>query len=231
MAKEKGWRKRPIATFQESSLHAALKAWYAQPGDRLEVPVEGYQVDIFRPDFLVEIQTGNFGALRPKLEALLPDYRIRVIYPIARERWVKRVTAEGEPVARRKSPKRGRVEELFAELVRLAELATWPNFSLEVVVIQEEVVWRDDGQGSWRRRGWSVIDRRLLGVQETRLFSEPKDYLALVPERLWPEFTNGDLAEALGLSQRLAGQMTYCLRAMGMIRQDGKRGRSNLFVA
>ena len=35
-----------IGTYQEKSLHAALKAWYAAPGDRIpEQPVDGYVAD------------------------------------------------------------------------------------------------------------------------------------------------------------------------------------------
>jgi hypothetical protein len=37
-----------IATMNEGPLHASLKAWYAQPGDREEVPVDGRQIDLGR---------------------------------------------------------------------------------------------------------------------------------------------------------------------------------------
>ena len=37
-----------IGTLQESQLHAALKAWYSGPGDRLETRLDGYVVDILR---------------------------------------------------------------------------------------------------------------------------------------------------------------------------------------
>ena len=56
-----------IGTLNENPLHAALKAWYARPGDRIEVPVDGFIVDIVRDDLLVEIQTGNFSAVKEKL--------------------------------------------------------------------------------------------------------------------------------------------------------------------
>ncbi len=37
-----------IGTLQENSLHAALKNWYAQPGDQLEIMVDGYVIDLVR---------------------------------------------------------------------------------------------------------------------------------------------------------------------------------------
>lgn len=218
-----------IGTLQETSLHAALKDWLARPGDGLEVPVAGYQIDIVRDDELVEIQTANFGALRPKLKKLLPDYRVQVVYPIAREKWICRVGANRKRRSRRKSPKRGRVEHLFTELVRLPQLAHHPNFSLLVVLTQEEEIWQDDGQGSWRRKGWSIADRRLLKVVEQRLLARPADYLEFLPAGLPRPFNNRDLAEGLGARRRLAEQMTYCLRKMELIQPAGKHGRFTMF--
>src|SRR3970040_1355318 len=58
---------RTIGTLRETSLHAALKTWYARPGDELEASVEGYQIDLRRGAQLIEIQTRNFAALKRQL--------------------------------------------------------------------------------------------------------------------------------------------------------------------
>ena len=44
-----------IGLLNEKPLHAALKAWYAQPGDRFEVPLHGFVIDIVRDDVLLEV--------------------------------------------------------------------------------------------------------------------------------------------------------------------------------
>ena len=218
-----------IGTLREMSLHATLKDYYAQPGDLLEVPVEGYLVDIKRGTELIEIQTGNFGSLKSKLDALLDDYQVTVVYPIARERWIRRVSKDGEVLSRRKSPKHGRVEHLFDELVYIPHYIERANLTIEALLIQDEITWLDDGRGSWRRKGWSVNDRRLLAVVEQLIFSGAADYLALIPEELQDGFTNRDLAQALGLRLRLAQKMSKCLRKMGVIMQAGKRERAYLY--
>lgn len=215
---------------QESSLHSTLKDWYAQPNDSLEVFVDGFQIDIVRDELLIEIQTGNFRALREKLDSLLERHIVHLVHPIPLEKWIRRVTADDELVSRRKSPKRGRVEHLFAEMVSLPELPNHPHFSFEVLLTQEEEIWRDDGRGSWRRKGWSVADRRLIDVLDSKKLTSPEDYAALIPDRLTQPFTNLELANTLGLSRRLAGQMTYCLRRMGVITIVGKRDRFNLHL-
>ncbi|MDX1614055.1 MAG: hypothetical protein R3300_07065 [Candidatus Promineifilaceae bacterium] len=219
-----------IGTLRETSLHAELKQWYRQAGDRLEAPVDGYLIDIVRGDRLIEIQTGNFTALRSKLRRLLPNWPVLVVYPIAQAKWICRIKRDGRQVARRKSPKRGRVVDLFGELVRLPALATHANLAFEVLLTQEEEVWRDDGQGSWRRKGWSIADRRLLKVVDRQLFSEPQDFLKLIPAELDGPFTNRDLAQALDTRRRTAERMSYCLRKMGLLQTVGKQGRFNLYA-
>ena len=222
---------RGIGQLTERSLHAALKEYLRQPGDALEVKLGRYVIDLVRDDLLIEIQTRHLYALRPKLRRLLDDgRRIHLVHPLPAERWIVREDAAGRSVSRRKSPRHATVHDIFTELVRLPDLAVHPNLTLEVLLIREEQVWRDDGQGSWRRGPWSLVDRRLLGVAASRLFAGPADYLALLPPGLHDPFSNADLAAALPCAPALAGKATYALRAMGLLTPTGKRGRANLFA-
>ena len=220
-----------IGLLSERSLHAALKEHLRQPGDALEVKLGRYVIDLVRDDLLIEIQTRHLYALRPKLRRLLDDGRaIRLVHPLPAERWIVREDAAGQRISRRKSPKRATVHDIFGELVRLPDLAAHPGLTLEVLLIQEEQVWRDDGRGSWRRGRWSLVDRRLLGVVSSHVFARPADFLALLPAGLPAPFTNADLAAALVCPPALAGKATYALRAMGLLAGAGKRGRANLFA-
>lgn len=219
-----------IGEIQERSLHAALKIYYAQPGDIVEARVDGYFIDIVRGEALLEIQTRNFAALKPKLNALLQTHPVRLIHPIARERWVMRVSTDGEIISRRKSPRRGTVDLLFRELIRFPELVLHPRFSLEVAFIQEEEIWRDDGQGSWRRKHWSIADRRLLAVVEQRTLESQDDFRALLPSSLPDPFTTTDLAAARRCTRSLAEKMAFCLRQMKVLEIVGARGRAHLYT-
>jgi len=221
-----------IGTLSEQSLHAALKQWYVYPGDQLEVPVDGYIVDIVRQGLLIEVQTSGFASIKGKLRDLVQHHRVLLVYPVASHKWIVRQSGDGkEQLGRRKSPKRGRLEQVFSELVSLPHLVRCPAFSLEVVLVQEEEVRRKDGRGSWRRRGWSIHDRRLLAVDEQFPLSFPSSYLATVPSGLPVPFTSRDLGRALDVPLRLAGQMAYCLRKMGVLHVVGKRGNAYLYEA
>jgi hypothetical protein len=218
-----------IGTLGENSLHADLKRWYARPGDELEAVLDGYVIDILRQGLLIEIQTRNFSAIRPKLERLCQEHVLRLVHPIARERWIIKEHAGREKVERRKSPRRGRIEHIFGELVRLPHLMGHPNLSIEVVLTREEEVRVDDGLGSWRRKGWSIRDRRLVEVVEQVVFTCPQDYLDLLPGDLPQPFTSRELAEGLRLPLSLAQKMAYCLRRADLLQIDGKRGRALLY--
>ncbi|MBC7871602.1 MAG: hypothetical protein H7Y09_12240 [Chitinophagaceae bacterium] len=221
--------KPSFSVYREKSLHAALKIWYAQPEDQFEVLLEGSFIDIVHDDLLIEIQTRNFTAIRPKLEKLLINHSVRLVHPISVERWIVK-TEDSRQISRRKSPKRGSVLHIFAELVRIPRLIEHPNFSVEVLLIRDEEIQQNDGQGSWRRKGWSIVDRRLLEVKERILFSSAADFCALLPESLPEEFTTQELAHLLRQPRALVQKMTYCLRQMGVLEIATKRGNSFVYV-
>jgi hypothetical protein len=217
-----------IGLLNEKPLHASLKAWCAQPGDRFEVRVDGYVIDIVRDGLLLEIQTRSLASIKRKLTILVNSHKVRLVYPIAQEKWIVKPAQEADCFIRRKSPKTGRVEDLFTEMVSFPELLSNPNFSLEVLMIREEEVRRRDARRGWRRKGWVTEERRLLAVVERRLFEKPADWLALLPAQL-DQFTPRDLADASGIRQELAQKMAYCLRKVHAIHQVGRRGRANVY--
>jgi hypothetical protein len=220
-----------IGTLNEKPLHAALKDWYAKPGDEIEVKVEGYFIDIIQDGTLVEIQTRNFSAIKHKVMNLAKQHTLRLVYPIAQEKWIVKLSKdEHGKTSRRKSPKRGKVLDVFAELVSFPALLNNPNFSLEVLLIQEEEVRRHDENTNWRRRGWGTEERRLLDVIEQHIFETPADFWKLFPTTLPKEFTTSDLVNTMDIRKRTAQQAAYCLRKMGAIEKIGKRGRSNLYL-
>ncbi len=222
-----------IGMLREKSLHASVKTWYARPEDRLETPVNGYVIDIVRDDdLLVEIQTRSFAPLKTKLCKLTVTHRVRLVHPIAVEKWILKISEHGEELGRRKSPKRGRIEDVFKELVSIPDLVPNDRFTLEVLMIREEEVRMYDGKGSWRHPEWHKEDRRLLEVVEQHVLHNPTDVAALLPSSsaLPRPFTNRGLAAAAKLRLNLAGRMTYCLRKMGALDVVGKERNAQLFA-
>jgi hypothetical protein len=219
-----------IGTLRETNLHAALKRWYAAPGDEFEIALDGYVIDIRRNGLLIEIQTRSFSSMRRKLVMLAERYPVRVVHPIPECKWIVRLDKKGREIARRRSPKAGRIEALFKELVSIPDLVGHPNLTFDVAITHEDEVWQQTGRRAWRRKGWCVVGRRLVEVVRVVPFADARDFVALLPPELAAPFTARDLATAAGLSLNLSYKMIYCLRRMGAIAATGKRGRAAIYA-
>ncbi len=220
-----------VGTLNEGPLHAALKQFCAQPGDVFEAPVDGYVVDILRGDLIIEVQTAGFAAIAKKLRDLVQRHRLRLVHPVARERWIVKLAEDGTSHAsRRKSPKRMGPEGVFEELVSFPELLAHENFELEIVVTREEELRRFDPKRGWRRGHWVVVERRLLEVVDRRLLQHPADLLELVPAGLPERFKTSDLAKVFRRPRGFAQKAAYCLKHCGLIAPAGKDGNAIIYT-
>ena len=183
-----------------------------------------------RDGVAIEIQTKNFYAIRQKIFKLVKNHSLRVVYPIPRVKWIVKVAPKsGRVLGRRRSPRRGQIIDLFDELLTIPELINHKNFSLEVLMVDEEEIRCDDGKGSWRRKGVSIRDRKLLGVVEQVSFTKREDFLKLLPAALARPFTTKSLALSLGIPRYRARRITYCLRKMGALQVVGKEKNALVF--
>ncbi len=221
---------RHIGSLNEKSLHLSLKEWYAETEDEFEVLVDGYVIDIVRDSLLIEIQTQNFSSLKKKIIKLTKQHQLRLVYPVAREKWlVKLPNDQVLKAGYRKSPKKGKFEHVFKELVSFPQLLSNANFSLEILLIKEEEIRCFDGKKGWRKKGWVTQERKLLEVVERKLFENPKDFLFFIPKDLQSPFTTLDLSLTLKIPRALAQKMAYCLREMNVIMKTGKIGNAILY--
>ena len=213
-----------IGSLNEKPLHAALKEWYRRDGDMVEVPVDGFVADLVRDGVLIEIQTRSFSSMRRKLERLLDDHPIRLVHPIPSVKWIVKLDPGGGEVSRRRSPKQGIAADVCGELVSFPALLGHPNLTLEVLLTEEDEVWRPDDRG-WRRGGFVVEERRLVAVLDAVEVGSPADLPALLPPGLPDPFTTADLAERLGRTRHAAQKVAYCLRESGAVLTDGRDRR------
>jgi len=224
-----------IGVLREGPLHASVKDWLARPGDRAEVPFGRFVIDLVRGDGeLVEVQTGGFAPLGPKLDALLDEHRIRLVHPIPAVRRIVRVDERGEVLSARRSPKAGSVLDVFDRLVSFPTLLAHPNLVVEVLLCAEDHV-RGPGPGLSRsgRRRRDPGQRRLTAVLERVELRDPADAAALLPSELAAggPFSTRELADALGCRLLLAQRFVYCLRALDVLHDAGRRGRAPLHLA
>jgi hypothetical protein len=216
----------------ETSLHRQLKAHFAGDDGRQEVVCDGYRIDAVRDGELIEIQHGSLAAIRDKIQRLTRKHRVRVVKPIiANKLLVKLDRRGGAELDRRRSPKRGKLLDVFDELVYFTRAFPHPQLVLEVLLVDVEER-RYPGRGKRRRRRereYQIEDQRLVGIVASESFATAADLRRLLPRRLPAEFNTGDLAARMKAPRWIAQRVAYCLRHMGALRVVGKRGNAIVY--
>ena len=223
--------KPAIGTLNEGSLHSAMKILYTEPGDHLEVPIDGFVVDIWRnsqkENVIIEIQTSSFGSMRKKLEALLENYVIKVVYPIAIETHLRK---PGNKL--RKSPKKGSIYTIFNELVSITGLLQEPNLSFDVVLTTVTKIQEYDPKLRRNRGGYRTVNTELKEILSTQHFDGITDFMQLLPSDLPNVFTTADIAASAQVPRQIAQQMAYCFRKTNVIEEIGstRRGKEYKYL-
>jgi len=216
----------------ETSLHRQLKEHYARDASQQEVACEGYRIDAIRAGRLIEIQHGSLAAIRDKVAALLRGHRVLVVKPIiARKKLIKLDSRDGSMVDQRLSPKRGKLLDLFDELVYFTRVFPHPRLEVEAVLVEVEET-RYPGHGRRRRRrenDFQIEDQTLLKINSTRRFRTLTDLRKILPKNLPAKFHTGQLAEGLAVPRWTAQRIAYCLRETGAIHVVGKERNSLLY--
>jgi len=217
-----------IGVLREGPLHAAVKAMLERPGDRLEVPIGRFVIDLVRADGeLVEVQTGGFAPLGPKLDALLDEHRFRIVHPVAAERRIVRVDEDGEITSIRRSPRKAGAVDVFDKLVAFPSLLMHPHLTVEVLLLREDHV-RGRRAARTGRRTRDPGVRRLVDVVNRVELRGPKDVVTMLPALPLGPFSTRELATVLKCNVLLAQRAAYCLRTIGIIEAAGNRGRTPL---
>lgn len=213
-----------------SDLHQRLQQHYAQDGGETEVVLEDYRADVMIDDTVYEIQTRNLSAIRDKLMDLVDRREVVLVIPLAETRHLVYLDPEtGEQLRSRRSPKHCTFFDAFDELVYMTRFLASDRGSVELVLTEDRELRQDDGEGSWRRDGKSIVGRELVDVIDSRRFEEPADLVSLLPADLPQRFTTSDLAETCDIRRRLAGKVAYTLRESGAITKVGEKGQAYLY--
>lgn len=220
-----------IGTLSEKTLHAVLKKYLEPHAENHEVPLGNYVADIIGENGVIEIQTGSFTPLRPKLEVLLDCTDVTVAYPIAEVKYMRWIDPEtGEVSPPHKSPKKGRPYDAFYELIKIKYTLDNPHMHFKILMLElTETRWQNGRRSKDRKRGSQRCDRipqRLTG--EIDLLC-PADYDMFIPQGLPEKFCIKDFEAKAGICYDLAQIAVNILTYLGRLEPQGKSGRMKLF--
>ena len=223
--------KNGIGMQKERTLHSVIKSYLEPDVDQQEIPIGPYVADIYHrsPPEALEVQTGNFGPLRDKLESFLAEFPVTVVHPIP---WHTTVywsdPGTGEMSKGHRSPRVGRLYEILPELYRVSGLLGHPGLTFMPMLVDVEEYRLMDGWSRGGKRGAHRIDRIPVAIGECRLLQTAADYLDLLPP-LPDTFTAAEYGRSTRFGGRALSYSLMALRRLGVVEQAGRKGRSNLY--
>ncbi len=219
-----------IGLLNEKTLHAVLKRYYEPCTECHEIPIGKYVADIVSEDGIIEIQTGSFTPLRPKLEFLLDFANVTVVYPMAKEKYISWIDPKtGEVSEPRKSPKHAKPIDAFYELVRIMYTLDNPRFRLRLVMLELHEQRILDGWSRDKKRGSHRSDRLPAKLIEEIAIDCPADFDMFIPTGLNEQFTIKEFAKAAHTTYGLAQTAIKVLCYLERLELVGKLERQNLY--
>ena len=216
----------------ETLLHRQLKKIFAGSSGQEEVPWGDYRIDAVRNGRLIEIQHSGLGAIQSKIQELCQQQAVDVVKPLITRKKILRLDEKGgNPVSSSWSPKRGRLIDLFAELVHFVKAFPHPQLRLIVAELEVEEV-RYPGHGRRRRKrknDYEVEQLRLTQLGTCHVFRSAKDLLKILNCELPADFDTDQLAKAIGCERHEAQQIAFCLRRTGAIQHVAKRANALVY--
>ena len=222
-------QKSGIGTIGEKSLHKILKSYYEPRVEYHEIPFMGFVLDVKNEEGIIEVQTGSFTPLYPKLKKLLPYSEITVICPIIAEKrliWFDKET--GELTEPKRSPKKGRYSDALSEISKISDLLFDKNLTVRLVLLSADEYKYLDGYGKDRKKRATKIERIPRRIIEERDINQIEDLIDILPD-LPESFTASDFNKATGLRRRKAFFSLKLLLRLGIIELFGKRGNAYLY--
>jgi hypothetical protein len=223
-----------IGIVRESSLHRDLKIHYTGKGGIIEVSTgyKGKYVSdgITKTGEIIEVQIGSFGPLKDKIKHIAPLSSIRIIHPIITQKYIEVYDAENTRCYCRKSPRKGTIWDLFKALVYAPEIPLMPRLTIELAMVAVKQQRRQDRQGSWRRKGISIMDTELTAVQDSLILSGRDDYNVFLSSLEVEPFTSRDLGNIARITPSLARKTLYVLTRLGIVKRSAKKGNAMLYT-
>ncbi len=214
-----------IGTLAEKTIHAALKNYFADEQYQ-EVRVNGFVADAMTPDGIFEVQTRNFYTQRRKLEALLPEHKVCMVYPVRYRRTISWIDpATGEISKGRKSPKTDRGYGIFRELYGVKDYILHKNLNFCIMYFVSDEYKYLDGFGEHKK----IRATRADGIP-TELIAEvnlcvPEDYLLFIPDefkKMGREFNSLSFSRLARIDRETAQTALLILTYLGVTEQTGK---------
>jgi hypothetical protein len=222
---------------RESALHYELKFQYAGIDGKTEVNIKACGIDenyicdgVTGTGEIIEIQTGSFAPLKEKVKNLSLEHKIRIVHPVILHKYIDLFDKNGVIIHSRKSPVSGGKWDLFKVLIYGWEIAASDNVCIELAFVDIVEKRLNDGLGSWRRKGVSIVGKSITARYPPLVLRGKADYVQFAPFERDARWTTADLSRRAKISSSLAGKTLFALTKLGVVERTGKKGRAWVYA-
>ena len=214
-----------IGELNEHTLHLTLKNYIDPDTSNHEREYMGSVCDVVNSDGITEIETRSFSNLSKKLDKLLKEAPVTVVFPIGKKIWVRWVDGTtGEISDRKPSTKKGKASDVIPELYKIRDSLNNPDLTLKLIFIEEEDYKKRVG----KRRGTRSerIPISILSEMTIKPSEGIKELFETIPEG---EFTSADFSKTNKLRGRAVWYGLQLLMTTGEIEKVGEKGRAFIY--
>lgn len=231
-----GHERYNIGTYKEKKLHLILKNYFTAEtaaSAEQEVSFLGHIADIMTDSEIIEIQTGNFGKMKSKLDSFLPEFPVNIVYPVAETKWLSWINPEsGDISPKHKSPKKGNPLSILPEMVYMRDYLGRKNLIFTVVMLDIEEYRYLNGWSKDKKKGSRRFERIPVDVCSMIRLETKDDFMELIPspEVLPDPFTMKEFMKVTKMSYGDTQKSTKVLVDLGVLSKTDKRGRSDQYI-
>ena len=217
-----------IETINESSLHASLKKMFCKDNASTEIKLGKYICDIVCHDGkVIEIQTANFSKMKEKLNVLIKNHVVEIVYPILVNSYIKMLNADGSERSFNKSRKHGSVFQTCREISSIRHLIDQKNLKLKILYIEAIITKIDDKKGKSRYKNPRIIDKSLISILKEENYDCIKEFILNLLKMLPDAFTTEDIKNQ-GY-KRYASYVIWFFKSLDLIYEYSKKGNRKIY--
>ena len=217
-----------IGERSEHSLHRVIKYMIDPTSIYHEKKISSKIVDICIDNKIYEIQTKAFHNLRSKLDVLLDNYEVTIIYPCIINKKIIKFNENAEVISSKKSPKKGKPIDALFEFYKIKQYLDHPNLKFKIFCFNVDEYQQTIKPTYKNRRGKIRIDQvpnELLDVIE---INNINDYLKIVPT-LNNKFTYKDFLKESKINKKHASYIFSVIKYLGIYIQVDKNKKEYIY--
>lgn len=222
-----------IGTKKEKTIHQYIKTYISNNEENHEVKIGRNIVDVYDNSHIYEVQTQAFEKLNKKLDVLLKEYKVTIVYPVCVRKEIYRISDDGQVLYKRKSPKSILPCALANELYKIPKFLDrdYPfinNLSFQIFLLDVDE-YQKTRINRYKQERTTRIDQYPNEIIDIIYINELSDFSKILPN-IEGEFTSNDFRKVSRLPARKASCALIAFRRLGLITLYRKEKNKNIYI-